>query len=39
LQQNDPIDPEIEQVSRDSTMVKVHPDGTDVLKKRRSSYR
>ena len=34
LQENDVINIQVEQVSLDSTTVKVHPDGTGALKKR-----
>ncbi len=34
LQENDVINIQVEQVSLDSTAVKVHPDGTGALKKR-----
>ena len=39
LQQSQIVRIKIEAVSLDSTMVKVHPDGTGALKKRRASHR
>ncbi len=39
LQQNKLIQLEVDHMSLDSTIVKVHPDGTGALKKRCSSYR
>ena len=39
LQQSQIVRIRIEAVSLDSTMVKVHPDGTGALKKRRASHR
>jgi transposase len=39
LQENDLVNIQVDHVSLDSTAVKVHPDGADVLKKRRTIYR
>jgi transposase len=39
LQENDVINIQVDHVSLDATMVKVHPDGTGALKKRSSIYR
>ena len=39
LQQQQIVHIKLEAVSLDSTIVKVHPDGTGALKKRSSSHR
>ena len=39
LQEADVVNIQVDQVSLDSTIVKVHPDGTGALKKRSTSHR